>query len=295
MPWVYFLVASNFLSALTVLLDKFLLTSRRIGQPVVYAFYIGFLSITAVAVLPLGVVLKPTNQIIFLSLAVAVAYLAFILFFYKAIKAFDASDVAPVSGATAALSAVFFSWLILDSPPPANFIPGLILLVSGMLFLAHSRFSKRAVFWTVTAGFSFGLSSILVKQMFNVTPFLNAFFWSRMANVVGALMLLCWPGNWQAVTASLKKSSFNTKLLVVFNKTLGGVAFLLFLLAVKWGEITLVNALGGIQFAFLLGFAFIFTKKFPEYFSESIHKKSEIIHKTMAVAAIVTGFFILFR
>lgn len=293
--WLALVIATNFLSAAAVLIDKYLVSSPAIGRPAVYAFYISFLSIVTLLILPFGVVDQPSAEILILSLATAVSYILFILFFYKSLKAADATDVAPAAGAIAAISTFFFSFLILKTAMPSNFIPGLVLLIAGTLFLSHFRFSKKVTVWVVAAGLCFGLSSVLVKLMFNTAPFWNAFFWSRIANVFGALLILAWPGNLQAVAGSLKRSSLSTKFLVIFNKGLAGLAFLLFLIAVKLGNVSLTNGLNGIQFAFLLVFAFIFTRKFPEYFSESVHRKREILHKIFATLVIIVGFLILFR
>lgn len=293
--WLVFIIATNFFSAAVVLMDRYLVTSPTMIKPAVYAFYIGFLSIAAILVLPFGLVSKPTPAIVGLALITAVSYVLFILFFYKSLKLGHASDVAPATGAAAAISTLVFSFLILGDKLPPNFIPGLILLVGGTLFLSHLRFSRRVTLWVIAGGFFFGLSSVLVKALFNATPFWNAFFWSRIANVFGAFLLLAWPGNLKATVQSLKQSSIGTKTLVVFNKGLGGLAFLLFLAAVKLGDVSLTNALGGVQFAFLLVFALAFGRKFPEYFSENVHHRHEIFHKIFATSAIVVGFFILFR
>ena len=140
----------------------------------------------------------------------------------------------------------------------------------------------------------FGLSSVFVKIIFTKTDFLDGFFWSRMANVAGALMLLAWPGNFRAIKDSVFGSSRSTKSLILANKALAGVAFLLILLAIKLGEVSLVNAMSGMQFVFLLLFAVLFTKKMPQFFSETVHRHDVLWHKFISTMFIVIGFFLLF-
>jgi uncharacterized membrane protein len=85
-----------------------------------------------------------------------------------------------------------------------------------------------------------------------------------------------------------------TKLAVIINKVLAGLAFILILYAIKLGEVSLVNALAGIQFVFLLILAVVFTKKFPEYFHEDISNRKIIVQKLVATVLIAAGLALLF-
>ena len=85
-----------------------------------------------------------------------------------------------------------------------------------------------------------------------------------------------------------------TKTAVVVNKVIAGFAFLLILYAIKLGDVSVVNALTGVQFAFLLLFAILFSKRFPEYFYESVHHHHAILRKLVATVLIMVGLFLLF-
>ena len=292
MMWIYLVFIAQILSGAVILLDKFLVSSRAISNPTVYTIFVGLLSGVVIVVFPL--VTYPTVNIVGLSFVIAFTYIFSIFFLYKSLKISDASDVAPVMGAVSAVATFGFSLVILGDALPSRFFVSFVFLVVGTLIMSHFRFSSRSVLYVVIAGVLFGLSSVYVKKMFLGTDFLTGFFWSRMANVVGALALLAWPSNFKAFLVTIKESSFNTKFLVVANKALAGTAFWLILVAIKLGEVSLVNAMAGMQFIFVLIFAFIFTKKLPRYFSEKVTEKNIFLHKFVSTALIVIGFFLLF-
>lgn len=302
MSWIYLVIIGQFISAVVVLIDKYLVSAKSAkhpasspaGGPAVYAFYIGILSGVVLLVLPFGWVSPPTLSIVWISLAVAFSYIFSILFLYNSLRTADASDVAPVMGAIAAISTLIFSFVFLKTSLPHNFFTGFLYLIAGTLLMSHFRFDKNSTVYVILAGLLFGLSSVFVKIIFNQTTFINGFFWSRMANVLGAASLLLWPANLKAVTNNLKRSTGETKFLILGNKVLSGLAFILILAAIKLGNVSVVNALGGIQFVFLLLFAFIFTYTMPEHFHEAVHRRHNRIKKIAASGLIIIGLYLLF-
>ena len=285
---------AQFINAAVVLLDKFLLASKKVASPLVYVFFVSLLSGVAILLLPFGVVSWPTAPIIWLSLITGGAFTFSIYFLYRALFSTDASDVSPAVGAVTALATLFFSFLFLDGILTGNFLLGFIGLVTGMALMSYFRFSRRETGFVLLAGIFFALSAVTVKMLFNSASFWNGFFWSRLGNVAVALPLLLWPANRKMFWRNIRQSSLKTKSLVVASKFLAGTAFLLILLSIKLGNVSLVNALAGTQFIFLLLFALIFTKKFPNYFFESVHQHKAVGQKVLATLLVVAGYFLLF-
>ncbi|MBI2062796.1 MAG: DMT family transporter [Candidatus Yanofskybacteria bacterium] len=294
MLWIYLIIFAQFLNAVVTLVDKHFVTSALIGKPSVYAFYIGAMSVAAILLLPFGVVAVPTPDVFLLSLVAGVSYVFSLLFLYKSLKLSDASDVAPALGAVSAIATLGFSFLFLGENPTGNLLYGFILLVFGTFITSYFHLTKKATLFLITAGILFSLSTIFLKELFNQTAFWNGFFWSRLANVLGVALLLIWPGNARAIRRNIKTSSAGTKTAVVANKVIAGFAFLLILYAIKLGDVSIINALTGVQFAFLLLFAILFTKKFPNYFYESVHHHHTVLRKTVATGVIVVGLALLF-
>ena len=293
MLWVYLIIIAQLLNAVVTLVDKYFVTSTLIGKPVVYAFYIGGMSGVAILLLPFGVVSAPTVTVFWLSLVAGVSYTFSLLFLYKSLKLSDASDVAPALGAVSAVATLGFSFMFLGGSLTGNFLYGFVLLVVGTFITSYFHLTKKATLFLIVAGVLFGFSTIFLKELFNQTSFWNGFFWSRLANVLGVMLLLLWPANARAIRDNIKASSVGTKTAVIANKTIAGFAFLMILYAIKLGDVSVVNALIGVQFAFLLLLTILFTKRFPQYLYETTHRHA-VARKVMATAIIVIGLGFLF-
>lgn len=305
MYWLYLVIIANLISAFVVLIDKYLVGPKAIGHSEVYAFYIGVLSAVVLAMLPFGAVVSPTFIIALISLIVGISYMTSIICLYKSLQTSDASDVAPVAGATSAIATFALSYFFLGANFTASFSPfAFSLLVVGTLLMSYFRFNKSSIAWILTAGLLFGYSSVFIKILFGMTTFGNAFFWSRMANVVGALMLLLIPRNREIILAKTKAVTSGTSSLILVNKALAGVAALLIFLSIKMSSVYIVNALGGLQFVFLFALAYFFPKHMPRHF-ETFHEhrdyenavtypRSYFFYKTVATVLIIYGFFLIF-
>ncbi len=291
--WLFLVLFAQLLNAVVVLIDKYLVT-EKIPHSVVYAFFVGLMSSIVLLFIPTGQIFIPSFRILAFSLLSGFTYIQAIVYLYKALRrSHDASDVIPVVGASTAISTFVFSFFILKELLPGSFLIASVFLVIGTLLISHFSFKPKILFYIVASGLCLGLSSVFVKIVLAGTPFLNGFFWTRIGNVFGALMLFFWPNNFRLIDEAFQKTSTGTKQMIVFNKVLAGIAAILVLYAIKLSSASLVNALVGLQYVFLLLFAFFLGKKFAPY----MYKKKashELIHKTVAVSLIVFGFFLFF-
>lgn len=292
--WIALAALAQLISAGIVLVDKYVLVSHaQLGKPVVYAFYISIMSGFVLVLLPFGVISVPTLTVLSLAMLASVTFILSVLFLYTALKRGNASDAVPIVGAVSAAVTAPLAFVFLHQDLPRAFLPAFILLVIGTVLISRFRLTWNSLGLVIVSGFFFGASAILVKLIFEETDFMNGFFWSRMTNVIGALLLVAVPANRRAIFHGYSASSHGMKWLVISNKTLGGVAAFLTLLAISIGSVTIVNALGGLQFVFLLAFAYFCSKRFPEIFRGEIHKH-QFQHQLYGVLSIVAGFAALF-
>lgn len=296
MFWILLVIIAQAVNAVVTLIDKDLVTTKKIERPVTYAFYVGLMSIAVIFILPLGWISLPDLRVVYLSLLSGVIYVFALLFLYKSLKISEASDVSPVIAAITALASFGLAPIFLNDPgsPSGALLIGFVLLIAGTFVMSYFRFSMRSLVFLMISGVLFGASSVFTKDLFMVTNFWNGFFWSRMANVVGVLLFLLIPSNRAAIFGNMVSSSGGTKLTVVLNKIIAGAAFLLILYAIKLGNVAVVNALAGVQFAFLLIASLFLSKKFPEYIHETIKNKKVLAQKLLATATIIVGLVFLF-
>ncbi len=292
--WVGIAALAQLINAGIVLVDKYVLASAgHIGKPVVYAFYVSILSGVVVVLLPFGVISLPSLPVIGLSLAASFTYILSILALYRALKYGNASDSVPIIGAVSAVCAAALAYALIANDLPLAFAPAVALLVVGTFLMSHLRFTLASLAFVIVSGIFFGASAVIIKLIFMEADFINGFFWSRMTNVAGALILLLPPGNREAIFAGYRGASSGLKWLVVSNKAMGGVAFALTLFAISIGSVSVVNAMSGLQFVFLLAFAYLGARSFPQIFRGEIHPH-RFPHKLYGIACIVLGLAALF-
>ncbi len=292
--WLSLAILAQALSAVSTFVDRYILThGKGIGSPLTYAFYVSLLSGFVVVLLPFGVISWPSAEVIKLSLLMAVFFILSLFLLYSALKEGKASDVMPVVAAFSAIASFVLAHSYLDENLPKLFIFSVILFIFGTALISRFRFTHRSIMLTVGAGLLFGASAFIVKLIFLETTFWDGFFWSRMANVLGAGMLLLWPGNVTAIFKGGRSSNHDTKWLVIGNKTLSGIAGVLTFFAISMGSVSVVNALSGLQFAFLLLFAFLFVGYFPKALHAEVDRHG-LTHKIFGVAVIMIGILVLY-
>ena len=292
--WVGLAIAAQALAAVSIFVDRYVLThSKGIGSPVAYAFYVSLLSGFVIVLLPFGVIAAPSLIVIEISLVMAAAFIVALILLYRALKEGTASDVMPVVAAFSAIASFVLAYIFLDESLPHAFIISVGLFIIGTFLISQFRFTTRSVLLIIVAGLLFGGSTFLAKLIFLETTFWDGFFWSRMANVLGAVLLLMWPGNMQAIFHGTKQSSHGTRWVVIGNKTLSGIAGVMMFFAISLGSVSVVNAMAGLQFAFLLVFAYLFADHFPKVLQGEVEPKG-LQHKLYGVALVVLGIAILY-
>lgn len=292
--WIVLAALAQFISAGIVFIDKYVLvTKTHVGKPIVYAFYISILSGFVLVLVPFGLVSIPSSTVLVLSFLSSVTFISSIVLLYTALKEGHPSDIMPIVGGVGAVATAICAWQWLHEDLPGSFIPAFACMVLGMFLISHFRLTKRQKLLVVFSGAFFGVTAFLTKLIFLETAFLDGFFWSRMTNVIGALLLLIIPANRKAIFSGFRGSSSGTKGLVIANKTLGGIAGVLTLLAISLGSVSIVQAFAGLQFVFLLVIAYILSGRFPAVLRGEMHRKG-LTHKLAGILCIVLGLAILF-
>ena len=311
MTWIFLAVGAQLINAIVAILDKYIVSDTgHMPRPFVYAFYTCLLSgswiiIFSLGFLPIslpGVTLPsfsnikaPTLDVIGLAFFASYTFFMALVSMFTALKEADASDVIPVVGAISALSSFSLGYFLLDVHLSPNFVWGIALLATGTFLASRLQFPWKVAMNALHGGIFFGLYYIAIKGLFNMTSFDNGFFWSRIAFVLFALSLLLVPSYFEKIREQTKTTRKSTGLLVLGNKILAGVGTLLILKATDLGDVAVVQALGGLQFVFILVIGILFARLIPESCGEEGCRDDRVIQKVIFVAIIAIGFLILFR
>jgi len=298
MLWFVITITSYFLNSLSLLINKFLL-EEKIKNPAVYTFFTCFLLLITVVLLPFDW-RQPSAFEWLIELLAGVFFGIGVWLMFIALKEGETSRVIPIIGGIQPLIILPLAWYWLDEKIPPAFLLALILIIVGTFLINHeagqtNKLSKRTYLLPIFSAVFFAFSVVATKAAFNsqnsfITPFvisrLGAFFW-------GVLLLLK-PANWQSLLNELSQPKAQTSFLLIASQVLGGLASLLLnlALAISSGVTSIINALQGIQYVFLLIGVIILSKIFPKILQEKLDKKT-LKQKILATIIIIIGIIIL--
>ncbi len=309
MSWLLLATIGQFINAIVAFLDKYIVSDDKVlPRPFVYAFYsclltgfwiiiyfLGYIPTLASLGFPtLENVGKPSIQVVGMSFLAAYTFFMALVSMYEALKKAEAVNVMPVIGTISALATLGMSYLFLDITLTSNFIWGVVVLALGTLLVAQSIPKGDIILNLVHSGVFFALHFITMKGLFLETNFDDGLFWSRVGFVLFALSLLLVPHYFDRITNQTKTTTARTGFLIILTKVLAGVAAFLLLKATDLGDVSVVQALDGLKFVFILIITILFSAILPSTITKHEVRPKETMRKVLYVAIIAVGYFILF-
>lgn len=298
--WIVLSVAAYFLQAVAVVLDKFLL-SGRVQRPSTYAFWVGVFGLGAFVLLPFGFFV-PASSVITNAVISGVAFTVGLFFLYGAIQAGEASRVAPIVGALSPIFTFLISRVVLgETLERGEFAAFAVLVVGGALAAFPLRrraphaanHYARIFLYAAVAAFLFAVTYVFEKAVFNGTPFVNGFMWTRIGGFLGALPFLVWSRSRNSIFAAPRMADRFTISAFLGNKVAGAVGFFLLSLAVaRAPTVSLVNALQGVQYALIFLIALFLSRYLPAVIREEA-TTPVLIEKIAAIVLIGGGLALL--
>lgn len=292
--WFFIALLGYFLLAVVVILDKFILT-KSVPKPAVYTFYSTIFMFGALLALPFGGGLLAGADW-WWAITSGVAFGIGLYAMYMAIKYGEASHIAPFVGAVVTVGSFFLGAHLLAESLSSLQIYGMIALIIASLLLSFEVTRKRVGFhrgylWAIAAGLLFALSHVTAKYVYDIYPFITGLVWTRAATGLVGLALLALPSVRRSIHSSKRKKQkkkVSAATLVITDKVLGVIAVVLIQYAIALGEVTLVNAMSGLQFAFLFIMIVMLSKFAKRIFKEYFTKK-EMLIQTFAILLVIVG------
>ncbi len=301
MNWIIIVLAGHFLNALAFLMDKFLLT-KKIPSPFVYAFFIGVLGILALILIPFGVVIPSSPEIV-RALVAGATFVIALVFFFAGLKENEASRVIPLTGGfVPAFTFVLAYFFLAERLGSAEVLAFTVLVAGGVLITIEKKGkgSKKGYIYAVIAALVFAVSFVITKQVFIEQEFISGFVWSRIGGFIMAMSFLLIPSARNGIlhqpkqpssakASEGKKNIFaNTAVLFFTGQVAGALGFFLVNYAISLASVSLVNAMQGVQYAFLLIMIVLLSKKFPKIMSEKL-TGAVLAQKVVAIILISIG------
>lgn len=294
--WLILTIIAYFFSAIVATIDKFLVT-KKVPQPISYAFYVGILSILALFLIFIGGLVWPTFGYFFLSLFTGALFILSLIFFFEALRVNEVSRAVPFIGSFLPVFSLLLSFIILKEKLTTLSLTACFFLILGG-FLISLRFNQdknyfiQGWIFIILAAFLSALSFVFSKIIYLQLPFISGFVWIRMGSFIFSLSLLLFKKTRSIIFQSLKTTEKKFSLLFLGNQGLAALYFILLNVAISLNSVSLINASQGVQYVFIFFFALIISKKLPYLFHEELEKKV-ILQKIIAIILILVGLVIL--
>lgn len=305
MPWLWLALLAHALNAIAFVVDKILIT-KTIPNPVAYTFYIGVLGLLALLLYPFGVAVPGMGQF-GIDLVAGASFSVALFLFFSALRRMETSRVVTLIGALSPVGILVLSRFLIGEQFAVNQWIAFALLVAGGVVVTIERNARgqssvvqRTVLrispglvYALSASLFFALSLGLAKFAYTREPFLSSFVWQRAGAGALVLLFLLIPTARRAIARAKGPSlSFKLKAIFLGNQALGAAGGILLNIAVALGSATFVQALQGVQYAFLFLLVVILSKKFPHLLHERL-TAAIVTQKVVAVMIIGAGLALL--
>lgn len=281
MSWMIAALSGYSLQAVSSVLDKFLLSERRIGAPPLYAFFTALTSLPFLALLPFGIVLFLPRAMAFGAFS-GFLFLFGMLAMYRAIKRSEVSRAAPLVG-VATVAFLFLLSLLFSVASGRVVNPvdvfALALLAGGGVLLSTGGVGIRGPGFTrcvFVSGALYAASLVMLREAYAESNFITGLVWSKLGMFLAGLTLLSVDSSRRVIASGGRrlsgagKRTAGTTAFFFLNQAFGGAGTFLVAYAVSLGPATFVQGVGGVQYALVFVLATLLSIRFPDIFREHI-------------------------
>lgn len=295
--WIIISIIGYAILAAVGILDKFILSDKKVA-PKLFVFYSTIFVLPILLLLPFGVKM-PNNFWLWFSAGVSGIFFAFGLYaMYKGFLESEISHIGPLVGGATPLFVLLLSWIFLnENLTPAQYLAS-VFLILGAFIIAFEKSQRHhglhvGMLWGVLSGLLFAISHVASKYAYDNLGFYSGFVLTRSALGLCGLVLLYLPSiRHELFHSGRRVDGKDNVLLVVVNKILGVVGVVLIQYAIALGSVSVVNALGGLQYAILIVAVFLLSKFAPRIFKEQ-YTKAELWQEFLAILIIAVGLWFL--
>jgi uncharacterized membrane protein len=274
----------------TLLWDKILLRQPETRNLFSYVFWLGFISIFGLALIPFGFQM-PKVPVAALALGAGLLQMAAMFFYYAALKAGEASQTLAIMGGFSPVATALISIPLLRNPvggPPV--LAGFLLLVLGgfVMFLSEKTDITKVLPNVLLASASYGLVNVLQKLAFDRTNFVSGYVFFTIGTFTGSLLLLIPPSWRRQIFRKEPKREPQNWLWYFFNRFLNGLGSFLVFYAISLTRPALVDAITGLRYVIIFAGSYALTVLRPKLLREDF-RGTVLLGKTVATALVVAG------
>jgi drug/metabolite transporter (DMT)-like permease len=273
--------------------DKFML--QRSLRPTNFAFWIALTSLSVFVLLPFNFA-WPNGAQWYFDLAAGATFIFAVFFMYIAMEREEITRVVPVIGCLTPVFTLFISSYYLKDSLNLNQIVAVIIILAGIFLLTYQH-SKKPIHWLIfssafVAAFLFALSAVLMKNIFSDQAFIPALAWSRLGGVIIIPFVLLDRQTRSDIFKNREMPRKGNLLIFGLGRIFSASGFILVNYAYFLLNPTIVNALQGIQYAYLFMATLLLSRFWPQILTEKISRPL-LFTKISGIALIILGTVIL--
>lgn len=288
MHWVLWASVGYFLNAVAISIDKALLRRQALGNPAVYTIIISALGLLVLVLVPFGLG-TPTVSSVALGLLSGAFFTLGLWSMFVVLRRGEASRVPAFIGSLNPLFVFLGSYLLMgERLTGLGFVAFAALVAGGFCMVGGVGGLDRRSRWLATgSAAAYGVAYVFLKLTFVGSGFVSGLVWSRLGGFVASLALLWVPGTWASLRHNASGGSVGPKLALLTGQGLASVGGLLNSYAITLASVTLVNALQGIQYVFLLGLAAVVSFRWPQLFHDEF--SGEVLTRKVAGCVLIAA------
>lgn len=302
MSWFFIALINPLAHATVNHLDKYIISKYFKGDSV--GALIIFSALFAVVALPVlwiidSTVFKVTDYKIAILLMVNGALLVTAIIFYLyALKDNEASFVAPFFQLVPVF-AFFLGYFFLGEVLTQNQVFATILLITGALIFSldftgkSGRINWKLLFYMFCSSLLYAANAVIFKTIAIDQGFTHSLFWDMTGKFIFGVILFVFVASYREQFISIiKNNGFYPVFLNSLNEIIALIGEIALIYAVLLAPVALVQAVGGLQPAFVFVLGLLITLLFPKFGEESLKIKI-LSQKIIGIAVIVFGFYFI--
>jgi drug/metabolite transporter (DMT)-like permease len=216
-----------------------------------------------------------------------------------ALSSRETTRIAPFIGALIPIFTFIVEYFVLGVAFSPLYSVAFIVLVVGTLVVAldldtpsgkqHQTSRKDLLPWIYGSAASalFAISFVFSKLVYEQEPFWSGFVWIRLASFVTVLFFLLSPRIRRAVWEARTLFATRNGAVYLSSQIVGAAAFIFINIALTSAPASLVNALQGVQYAFLILLVLVANVVAPKLVKEAMGKKTLLVR---SVGVLIIGF-----
>lgn len=309
MSWILVALLAYLFLAIANLFDKFLV-DNVLPSSKAYAFVACFFG--GIVVLGAPWFLEwPGVYYLLINLLAGTIFALALWFLYEALRRGEASQTLVFVGGLTPIFSVTFSVLFLKESYSSLEWIGIITLLLGIFIVAilpkQRHFLTRvlnklklsqdikngSLIFALGSALFYAVYFLLTKYAYSSQTFASAFIWNRLGAALFVLVFLIKANDRKNIINIFKNPKKNKSgFFVILNQGLGSTGFILQNYAIFLGSVAIVNALQGVQYAFLLVLSSVLAVFSPRLLKETFSWRI-FFQKSLAVVVIAMGLYFI--